>query len=284
MQIDTDITCIPRRSEKTFTIDGTMYYVPKSFLSGFTMKMAQDVCKAKGMIVFEPKDASSNHEVWEMMKNDGVYWVNIQREDPTKAFKSGTDGSKPSYTNWAPGEPNNWNNGNENCVWANFRYESIFYYADQWVDVNCNSPAQVVCQEQRDKVAQDVEISLGGKKYVFKMSQTGNLTQAQKICADEDKIVFQPMENQTSSAILTQATDLGLSRIWLNIRRKDAESPFRYLTNNETLVWEDWAPHEPNDHAGQGEFCVMTHWNSPWKKLWMDVKCSTDGNIVCQQI
>ena len=61
---------------------------------------------------------------------------------------------------------------------------------DQWVDVNCNTPAQVVCQERRSKIAQDVEVVHGGKKYIIKLSQSGNLTEAQGICAAEDMIIF----------------------------------------------------------------------------------------------
>ena len=154
---------------------------------------------------------------------------------------------------------------------------------DQWVDVNCNTPAQVVCQERRSKIAQDVEVVHGGKKYIIKLSQSGNLTEAQGICAAEDMIIFQPTDNQTSSVILTQAIDLGLSRIWLNIRRKNAQSPFKYLTNNEELIWQDWAQYEPNNHEDKGEFCVQTHWHGPWQSEWMDSVCSSDGNIVCQQ-
>lgn len=208
-----------------------------------------------------------------------VFFYNIS----SRPFKYGTDGSKPSFTHWAPGEPNNWNGDNENCIWANYRYESIFYYMDQWVDVNCWSPAQVVCQERRSKKAKDVEVTHEGKRYIIKLSQSGNLTEAQKICAEEGMIVFQPVDNSTSSAIIAQATKLGLNRIWLNIKRKDSESPFKYLSNNEELVWEDWAKHEPNNHDGQGEFCVQTHWHGPWQTQWMDIVCSSDGTIVCQQ-
>ena len=158
---------------------------------------------------------------------------------------------------------------------------------DQWVDVNCNSPAQVVCQERRSKVAKDVEVVHEGKKYIIKLSHSGNFTEAQGICAAENKgmIIFQPRDNQTTSAILTQAIDLGLSRIWLNIRRKNATSPFKYLTNddNEELLWNDWAQYEPNNHEDKGEFCVQTHWHGPWQSQWMDSVCSSDGNIVCQQ-
>ena len=117
------------RYEKTFTIDGTKFYFPQTLVTGFTMKAGQDICHAKGMILFEPRDASINHKVWQAMQNEGVYWLNLRREDPTQSFKYDADdddeASKASFTKWAPSEPNNWNNDNENCVWANYRHASI---------------------------------------------------------------------------------------------------------------------------------------------------------------
>lgn len=57
----------------------------------------------------------------------------------TDAIKEGhfkwPDGTKPSYTNWAPGEPNNRKNdisGDEDCVVIN-------WHGDKWDDVPCKS-------------------------------------------------------------------------------------------------------------------------------------------------
>jgi len=71
-------------SEINLTIDGTKYYIPKSLMTGFTMKEAGKICEAREMIVFEPRDVSINHKVWKVMQNNGVYWLNLRRDDPSR--------------------------------------------------------------------------------------------------------------------------------------------------------------------------------------------------------
>ena len=67
------------------------------------MKGAVDICENKGMMVFEPRDATINRKVWQALKNDGLYWLNLKRKNPESQFKYVSDGSQPNYTHWAPG-------------------------------------------------------------------------------------------------------------------------------------------------------------------------------------
>ena len=94
-----------KRSEKTITIEDRQFYLPRFLSSGVTMKRAQEICDGKGMMLFEPRDASINRKVWQAMKNDGtgMYWVNLRRDDPSKDFMYDSDNTTPQYTHWAPG-------------------------------------------------------------------------------------------------------------------------------------------------------------------------------------
>merc|ERR1719310_334719 len=51
-----------------------------------------------------------------------------------------TDGTCVDYTNWAPGEPNDWGSG-EDC--------SMFWTGSgQWNDLDCNSKLPYICRFQ----------------------------------------------------------------------------------------------------------------------------------------
>ena len=88
-----------------FDVGGKVYYEPQFLSSGVTMKRAQEICTEKGMMLFEPRDATINRKVWQAMKTagTGMYWLNLRREDPSKNFKYDSDKTTPQYTHWAPG-------------------------------------------------------------------------------------------------------------------------------------------------------------------------------------
>ena len=59
-----------------------------NILDGTSMQRAQELCNEKGMQLFEPRDATINHMVWEKARENYPlvrgYWLNIKRrtEDP----------------------------------------------------------------------------------------------------------------------------------------------------------------------------------------------------------
>ena len=47
--------------------------------------------------------------------------IDSDSDQQFRVFKYGSDETEITWENWMPGEPNNWENGNENCVMANFK-------------------------------------------------------------------------------------------------------------------------------------------------------------------
>ena len=61
-----------------------------NILGGTGYKRADAICKEKGMMLFEPRDATINHMVWEkaresypMLQN---YWLNVVRSAIEKGY------------------------------------------------------------------------------------------------------------------------------------------------------------------------------------------------------
>ena len=54
-----------------------------NILGGTGNERAREICKEKGMMLFEPRDATINHMVWEKARESyplsGGYWLNVVR-------------------------------------------------------------------------------------------------------------------------------------------------------------------------------------------------------------
>lgn len=68
------------------------------------------------------------------------FWIDIWDPNNNNNYLSVTTGLKPSFGNWVPGEPNNYNNG-EHCV--NLKPHSSKYLMN---DLNCNVEIHFVCE------------------------------------------------------------------------------------------------------------------------------------------
>ena len=70
-------------------------------------------------------------------------WIGIVRHQDKQFYT--IFGSKPSYTNWAPREPNNFG-GSENCG-------HLWNEHGQWNDIPCGISYNFICQKQKCKLA-----------------------------------------------------------------------------------------------------------------------------------
>ena len=86
------------------------------------------VSKAIGKVAKEKKMASP--------------WIGLTRHQDKKFYT--IFGSKPSYTNWQPGEPNN-GGGSEDCAHLGNEH-------GQWNDVSCGTLLHFICQKHKCKL------------------------------------------------------------------------------------------------------------------------------------
>ena len=70
------------RSERKATIrDENFHFI--NILGGTGSKQAHELCRERGMMLFEPRDATINHMVWEKARENypmsAGYWINVMR-------------------------------------------------------------------------------------------------------------------------------------------------------------------------------------------------------------
>ena len=109
------------------------------------MHRAAEICNQNGGKLFEPQSARETAALAYGIRygiRPRVYWIGIHDKTSEGHFTY-MDGRQISYTNWAHGEPNN-GNGGEDCVEAFGGYNH--HKAGKWNDVPCSAKLAFVCE------------------------------------------------------------------------------------------------------------------------------------------
>lgn len=161
----------------------SLYFINPQFMSG---PQAQAYAQTFGANLISVQSASENADLLQALSNQGyanqVVWIGF-----TDAAVEGTfvwyDGAPVTYSNWAPGEPNN-AGGNENCT--------QIYPDGTWNDLNCtgyNSLSVIevnLCPQvtitnvpvhcPNTNVAINASTLLGSPSYTYTWIQSGSET------------------------------------------------------------------------------------------------------------
>ena len=113
------------------------------------MHRAGAICKHNGGKLFEPQSAG---EIATILRLYSGYlakfeeiWIGIHDKTSEGHFTY-MDGRQISYKNWAHGEPNN-ANGGEDCVELYGNYNHRNNQAGKWNDVPCSLKLAFVCEK-----------------------------------------------------------------------------------------------------------------------------------------
>lgn len=159
----------------------SLYFINPQFMSG---PQAQSYAQTFGANLISVQSASENADLLQALSNQGyagqVIWIGF-----TDAAVEGTfvwyDNAPVTYSNWAPGEPNN-SGGNENCT--------QIYPDGTWNDLNCtgyNSLSVIevnLCPQvtitnvpihcPNTNVVLNASTILGSPSYTYTWVQSGN--------------------------------------------------------------------------------------------------------------
>eukprot|EP00994_Dinema_validum_P006422 NODE_4763_length_450_cov_2024.900249_g4098_i1.p2 GENE.NODE_4763_length_450_cov_2024.900249_g4098_i1~~NODE_4763_length_450_cov_2024.900249_g4098_i1.p2 ORF type:complete len:137 (-),score=31.69 NODE_4763_length_450_cov_2024.900249_g4098_i1:38-397(-) len=93
------------------------------------------MCASRGARLATPYSQKENRIVQGMTKGKGHLWMGFNDRGSEGKWR-GVAGGKRCYTNWAPGEPNNWRN--EDCA--------EIYPNGLWNDLACKNKRFGLCR------------------------------------------------------------------------------------------------------------------------------------------
>ena len=114
-------------------------------IKGMTIDDAEAVCESRGARMVRIDSTEENAFVHSLLPFlNQAAWIGLRRASDT--FRWWPDGAPATFTNWAPGEPNN--ERGENCVvmWGPRLPQQD--WRGKWNDAPCNKPGRdtVICE------------------------------------------------------------------------------------------------------------------------------------------
>ncbi|XP_035697814.1 uncharacterized protein LOC118430887 [Branchiostoma floridae] len=136
---------------------GKTYYAGEN---SSTYSSAQEDCGRRGGIVAIPRDDEEQRGLVFLKNcvNSGdQFWLGIEKTAGTWKDSRGT--SLGSFTSWAPGEPDDFDNG-FSCAHVVFG-DKVGERRDNWADAHCGAHYRYVCEIEDGLVTGEVNLALG---------------------------------------------------------------------------------------------------------------------------
>ncbi|XP_071986624.1 pulmonary surfactant-associated protein D-like [Engystomops pustulosus] len=114
--------------EKTFVTSG----------KELTYEQSNSICQKAGGQLASPKNSEENAAVLEVAQHYGLFPFLGITDIQTEGIFRYSDGKSLAYSNWSPGEPNQW--GEEDCV--EMQLNGI------WNDKSCKEKRLIICEFQ----------------------------------------------------------------------------------------------------------------------------------------
>ncbi|EMP36986.1 Macrophage mannose receptor 1, partial [Chelonia mydas] len=198
------------------------------------------------------------------------FWIGLYYLNPDDGF-AWSDGSPMIYTNWAYGEPNNYQ-GMELC--GELSGDSSML----WNDRHCDYVYDWICEIKKEyKVTDDGWIIQEDKQYYFS-TESVPMEKGREFCKKNfgDLVVIEG--------------DSERKMLWRYILKNGKEDAYFIgleLSLDKQVSWMDgtpvnflaWAAHEPN-FANNDENCVVMYKNLG---LWNDINCGYPNPYICER-
>merc|ERR1719203_2602279 len=175
-----------------------------------------------------------------------------------------SDGNGWSYTNWAPGEPNDWGNA-EDCV--------QMYSNGKWNDNQCSGPSRQrpLCGPKDDGSTPTTTSSTTSTTSTTTTSpdflvgsSTMTWTDAEAWCVSNGRHLASILDANMNAAAVKACG----GTCWIGGTDALVEDDWAWSDGNG-WSYTNWAPGEPNDW-GNAEDCVQMY----SKGMWNDNRCS----------
>ncbi|XP_043845849.1 pulmonary surfactant-associated protein D-like [Dromiciops gliroides] len=113
-----------------------------------------------------------------------------------------------------------------------------------------------------------------GEKMFMVVVSEGTFEEGKIICSQRGALLPTPKNGRENEALKELAEQFN-KQIYLGMSDEKTEGTFQYL-NGETLIYNNWASHEPN--GGRKENCVEIYTNGKWN----DKSCTEKRLVVCE--
>ncbi|KAK3555376.1 hypothetical protein QTP86_015588 [Hemibagrus guttatus] len=220
---------------------------------------AQRYCREHYTDLTSVRNDTENQKIRSVFNNTDYssFWIGLYRT------RSWSDKSNSSFSNWKPGQPNNYRQ-NKSCTAVSFNDSG------KWTDENCSEAFPFLCYSTLP--------SLPSHQYHF-VNENKTWTEAQRYCRENytDLATVDTMEEMNTLLNTVNSSYSGLA--WIGLYGD--ENSWRWSLNDDAFYQEGerdfrgWE-HQPDNHNGN-ELCVYIRSDGEWS----DGDCRAHLTFVC---
>ncbi|XP_072020401.1 macrophage mannose receptor 1-like [Amphiura filiformis] len=219
--------------------------------------------------------------------NQYGYWIGLNDRAVEGGF-TWTDTTPVEYTNWEPGEPNDYEDV-EDCV------ESFMNPGRGWNDQECSDARHWICRIEKNKVPitpppeppatecpsdSDWYYSSPYCYYVSDATLNWRRTWADAdVWCNDNGGNLVSIHSDEEQAFVNQVLKRAVSSYWIGLREYTVEGDYTW-TDSSALDYTNWNPGEPNDHNGEEQCGEVETFDDG---RWNDQACGIKLAFVCKR-
>jgi len=257
LSCSTTLYSVCKISDSTRTLDLSYYSDDLSY------EDAGSACEASGGTLVASTSSDINSEILSLTGGAEEVWIGLDDES-TEGTYVWADGSSLEYTNWASGEPNDWQ-GSEDCVGM--------YTSGEWNDYSCSTTMGYVCQVE---VCADGFTAVGNDMCLKAVTEEKTWSEAQEACeafGTSLAVITSETAEADLSSYLQDISDESSYKFWIGLSISD-----------DTPEWVDGSDFDYSlfqDSADSEDGCVVEVYNGD-KTYWDSRGCKKNYYYVCR--
>ncbi|XP_078596756.1 C-type mannose receptor 2-like [Branchiostoma floridae x Branchiostoma japonicum] len=233
-------------------------------------------CSEDGGTLAIPRDKQTN-DFLVGLKNSvdqkSSFWFGLHDSIEENVWKWIDGEELGDFTDWGPGEPNDYKQRNEDCV--------VYYppKKNKWNDMPCLNKLKFICQVDTTGYTPYVN-----EKIAFKVfAQLKTYEAAKQTCASDGGHLADLKTQALHNFVLSMIQNVDASRdYWIGLNDMTVEGTWTWSDGTPVshCAFANWVPGEPNN-AGTGQDCGQLWTEKGFK--WDDDFCGYQQYFICQK-
>ncbi|GFN79590.1 C-type mannose receptor 2 [Plakobranchus ocellatus] len=251
-----------------------------------TWQDARAACKKDNGDLLKIRDQRMNQFAEDIRESNGlnVIWLGLSDRHSEKKFYWLDETIEITYTNWSPSNPRDLSFNGGHCVGMGSNG------AGQWTTFDCSDKKPFLCERKPTCRVVDGTCPAGWVKSptsCIKLYNDERLWQDARTACQQDggdlvKVQDDCMSKSIEEQIKSRPAD---DNFWIGLSDQIKEGTWRWLDDDEAVIYKNWAPGQPNNHQvsghKRGQDCVEI--GSHKKAQWNDQDCNVAYKFICEK-
>ncbi len=243
------VTPTPNPGNNSPTYNGSRYQLT----SAKTWEEAQSEARSLGGNLVTINNAAEENWIKQTFGNSEGFWMGLSDKNQEGTFKWAS-GEALTYTNWAPGEPNDFGGGQD---YGRINFSNSRQWDDEYaftklrgiIEIKLGTPNPPTPTPPTPTPPTNNSPTYNGSRYQLTSAKTWEEAQAEARSLGGNLVTI----NNVAEENWIKQTFGNNKGFWMGLTDKNQEGTFQWASG-EALTYTNWAPGEPNDFGGRQDY------------------------------